>query len=106
MGNEKIVFLIVTFLMGGMLTFFGWVIKTQNAGDMLNGFDDQKDDKEKVSKIMGKNLLTIGISVTVIGLIGVIFVNKYLEYIAYIQIAVTIIGLAIGYYKTNKYGRK
>ena len=31
--------IIITFLMGGFLTFLGWVIKSQNAGDMLNGFD-------------------------------------------------------------------
>lgn len=106
MRDDKIVLLIVTFLMGGMLAGFGLIIKTQNAGDMINGFDDKKDDKEKVSKIMGKSLLSIGMSVIVVGLLGVILLNDYLKYIAIIQTAIVIVGVVIGCYKTNKYGKK
>jgi len=48
-----IILLVITLLLGGMFSFLGWVIKSQNAGDMVNGFNNKKDDKEKVSKIMG-----------------------------------------------------
>lgn len=60
--------MISTFLLGGMFTFFGWIIKSQNAGDMINGFNEKRHDKKKVSKIMGNNMLYIGISVIIVGL--------------------------------------
>lgn len=39
--------IIITMLMGGLFTFLGWVIKSQNAGDMLNGFDEKNTIKIK-----------------------------------------------------------
>jgi len=48
-----IIFLIITLLLGGMFSFLGWVIKSQNAGDMINRFNNKKDHKEEVLKIMG-----------------------------------------------------
>ncbi len=45
--------LVLAFLGGGILTFLGVIIKHFNAGDILNGFDEKKYDKEKVSRIVG-----------------------------------------------------
>lgn len=35
-----------------------------------------------------------------------IFLNDYLKYIAIIQTVIVIVGVVIGCYKTNKYGKK
>ena len=39
--------IIITMLMGGLFTFLEWVIKSQNAGDMLNAFDEKNTIKIK-----------------------------------------------------------
>lgn len=67
--------IIITMLMGGFLTFLGWVIKSQNAGDMLNGFDARKYDKDKVSRIIGGDILNTGLLIIILGIIG-IFLNS------------------------------
>jgi len=36
-----IIFLVITLLLGGMFSFLGWVIKLQNARDMVNGFNNK-----------------------------------------------------------------
>lgn len=41
--------LVLAFLGGGILTFLVAIIKYFNLGDILNGFDEKKHDKEKVS---------------------------------------------------------
>ena len=106
MSNDKIVLLIVTILMGGILTGIGAIIKTQNAGDMINGFDDNRDDKDKVSRIMGKSLLYTGLLEIMVGLMGILFLDKYLKEVGIIQVIIVCVGLGIGTYRTNKYGRK
>lgn len=76
-----IISLAITLLLGGMFSFLGWVIKSQNAGDIVNGFNNKKDDKEKVSKIMGNNLLFLGICIILIGIINLflhVYTNKKL----------------------------
>lgn len=106
MNDDKIILLIVTFLIGGMLSGFGAIIKTQNAGDMINGFDDSRDDKEKVSKIMGGALLYTGLLVIVEGIIGILFFGKYLKAVGIVQGIIVCVGIGIGAYRTNKYGKK
>lgn len=97
--------LIPTLLLGGMFTFFGWVMKSQNAGDMINGFDEKKHDRKKVSKIMGSNLLFIGLAIFVIGAISLFFNIQYVKYFFNIQTAIIIIGIVKAIYETNKYGK-
>lgn len=51
MKNIDIYDLIIsTLLIGGMFTGLGWIIKSQNAGDMLNGFDEKNITKTKYPK--------------------------------------------------------
>lgn len=95
-----------TAFLGIFFTFIGWVIKSQNAADMLNGFNDKTDDKEKLSKIMGNNLLTIGISILVIGVIGLICGPSLYKYFCILQVIVMICLLVVGIYRANKYGKK
>lgn len=106
MNDDKIILLIVTFLIGGMLSGFGAIIKTQNAGDMINGFDDSRDDKEKVSRIMGGALLYTGLLEIIVVIVGILFLEKYLKTIGIIQGIIVCVGIGIGAYRTNKYGRK
>ena len=42
----------IVILLGLMFLFSGWVMKSQNAGDMINGFNDRRYSKIKVSTIM------------------------------------------------------
>lgn len=94
MKNIDIYGLIIsTLLMGGMFTGLGWIIKSQNAGDMLNGFDDKKYYKDKVSKIVGGDILYTGISVILIGIFGIFLNSKFYNYIALTQSGIVIIGI-------------
>lgn len=84
---------IVTMLIGGFLTFLGWVIRSQNAGDMLNGFDPKKYDKNKVSKIVGTDFLYTGLLVLILGTIGAFLTNNFYNYISFTQFIIVVIGI-------------
>ncbi len=84
---------IITLFIGGFPLFLGWVIKSQNAGDMLNGFDSKKYDKSKVSSIVGTDIFNTGLIVILLGILGVSFTNKYYNYITFMQISIMILGI-------------
>ena len=94
--------IIITLFLGGLITFLGWVIKSQNAGDMLNGFDVKKYDKNIVSKIVGKDLFNTGILVISIGAIGVFITSQLYNYITFTQIGIVILGLIKSMYDMEK----
>lgn len=106
MSDGKIILMVITFLIGAMLMGLGAIIKTQNAGDMVSGFDDKTDDKDKVSRIIGKSMLYTGLLEIVIGIIGIILMEEYLKAVTIIQFIVVCGGIGIGAYRTNKYGKK
>lgn len=81
------------FLGGGILTFLGAIIKHFNAGDILNGFDEKKYDKEKVSRIVGMDFLIIGLSVIIIALISIFIDKKYYNAIMITQGIIIVLGL-------------
>lgn len=97
--------IIITFLLGGVFTSLGWIIRSQNAGDMLNGFDEKKHDKDKVSKIMGGNMIYTGLIIILLGVIGVFLNSKYYNYVTFAQIFVVIVGIIKGTYEVNKNGK-
>lgn len=99
MKNIDIYYLIIiTGLIGGMLTGLGWIIKSQNAGDMLNGFDDKKYYKDKVSKIIGSDMFYTGILIIFIGALGILLNSKFYNFMAFIQITIFIIGIVKSMY--------
>lgn len=103
MINEDIIGLIViTLFMGGLFTFLGWIIKSQNAGDMLNGFDAKKYDKDKVSMIVGGDMLHTGLLVILIGVVGAFFSSKLYNYIMIAQVIFYVIGIIKMIYDMEK----
>lgn len=79
MKNIDIYGLIIsTLLIGGMFTGLGWIIKSQNAGDMLNGFDEKKYYKDKVSQIVGRDMFYTGISIILIGVFDIFLIVNLL----------------------------
>ncbi|MGH4120973.1 DUF3784 domain-containing protein [Clostridium sp.] len=94
--------LIITLIMGGMFTFLGWVIKSQNAGDMLNGFDAKKYDKDIASRIVGGDMLYTGLLVILIGVVGVFFSSKFYNYITIVQVVIYVIGIIKMMYDMEK----
>lgn len=79
MNNELLKMQIAFIFIGIFLLFIGFVSKTQNAGDMINGFDEKKHNKEKISKILGNNFLCTGICILI--LISITFVFLILIFI-------------------------
>lgn len=106
MNMEISKIIIFSFIMGGIFTFLGWVMKSQNAGDMINGFDERKYDKTKTSKILGKNFLIMGLIIIGLGFTCFIIPSTYYDFIGKIQFVIIIIGLIISFYKFNKYCKK
>ena len=49
--------LMFAFLGGGIITFIGAIVKFFNAGDILNFYDEKKQDKNKVSKLVVSDML-------------------------------------------------
>ena len=94
--------IIITLIMGGMFTFLGWVIKSQNAGDMLNGFDARKYDKDKVSRIVGGDMLYTGLLIILIGFSGVFFSSKFYNYLTIAQVVIFVIGIIKSMYDMDK----
>lgn len=94
--------IIITLFMGGLFTFLGWVIKSQNAGDMLNGFDPKKYDKATVSKIIGKDMLNTGLLIIFLGIVGIFLNSKFYNYITFAQNAIVILGIIKIMYDMDK----
>ena len=94
--------IIITMLMGGLFTFLGWVIKSQNAGDMLNGFDEKKYDKDKVSRIVGGDMLSTGLLIMLVGSIGIFLSSKFYNYITFVQISIVVLGIIKSMYEMDK----
>ncbi|MGF7128412.1 hypothetical protein J2T56_003145 [Natronobacillus azotifigens] len=63
--------IIITCLNGGILTFFGAIIKYFQAGDMMNFFNPKKHDKYKTSQIVGNGLLITALIVFSISFLGI-----------------------------------
>jgi uncharacterized membrane protein len=101
-----IIFLIITLLLGDMFSFLGWVIKSQNAGDMINGYNDRIYDKTKVSKIMGNSLLYLGSFIILLGIINIFLDEKYNRYSARILFFSIVVVIIIAVYRIEKYGKK
>ena len=94
--------IMITVFMGGLFTFLGWVIKSQNAGDMLNGFDAKKYDKDKVSSIVGKDMLNTGLSVIFVGIIGIFLNSKFYNYITFVEVGIFVVGIIKSMYDMDK----
>lgn len=91
--------LVTGFFIGGIFSFFGAIIKYFDVGDIINFYDEKKQSKDKVSKVVGGNLLIIGISEIIISLIS-IFINKiYYVYIIYFLAFIVILGVIITLYQ-------
>lgn len=86
------------FLGGGLLTFIGSIVKFFNAGDILNFYDEKKHDKDKVSKIVGNDMIYTGLGVFFIAIISIFLSDKYYYAMMMTQIAVIIIGLLVSLY--------
>ena len=94
--------IIITLFIGGFLTFLGWVMKSQNAGDMLNGFDPKKYDKYKVSSIVGKDILYTGVIIIFIGIISIFINSKYYNFTTFMQMGILLLGIIKFIYDMEK----
>ncbi|MBW9148101.1 DUF3784 domain-containing protein [Clostridium sp. CM028] len=94
--------IIITLIMGGMFTFLGLIIKSQNAGDMLNGFDAKKYDKDKVSRIVGGDMLYTGLLIILIGVGGGFFSSKFYNYLTIAQVVIFVLGIIKSIYDMDK----
>lgn len=92
----------ITLFTGGFFTFLGWVIKSQNAGDMLNGFDAKKYDKDKVSRIVGGDMLNTGLLILCVGVVGIFLSSKFYNYISFSQRGILVLGLIKSMYDMDK----
>ena len=92
----------ITLFIGGFFIFLGWVIKSQNAGDMLNGFDAKKYDKDRVSRIVGGDMLYTGLLVIFVGVVAIFLSNKFYNYITFAQVGIVILGIIKSMYDMDK----
>ncbi|WP_085829213.1 DUF3784 domain-containing protein [Clostridium massiliodielmoense] len=91
--------LVFGFLIGGILSFFGVIIKYFNVVDIINLYDEKKHDKDKVLKVFGRNFILVGISEITISLIS-IFINEiYYGYIILFLGFIVISGMSITFYQ-------
>lgn len=94
--------IIITMFMGGLFSFLGWIIKSQNAGDMLNGFDAKIYDKDTVSKIVGGDMLNTGLLIILVGIIGIFLSSKFYNYITFVQVGIVVLGVIKIIYDMDK----
>lgn len=101
--NSELLKMQVAFIFSGIfLLFIGFVSKTQNAGDMINGFNEKKHNKEKVSKILGNNFLCTGICILILISITFVFKNIEIYVLEVIIMFVFIIGVLRTMYQIKK----
>lgn len=103
MNSELLKMQVAFIFIGIFLLFIGLVSKTQNAaGDMINGFNEKKHDKEKVSKILGNNFLCTGICILILINITFVFKNIEIYVLEVIIMFVFIIGVLRTMYQIKK----
>lgn len=102
MNSELLKMQIAFIFIGIFLVFIGLVSKTQNAGDMINGFDEKKHDKEKISKILGNNFLCTGICILILISITFVFKNINIYILEAIIMFVFVIGIVRIIYQVKK----
>ncbi len=102
MNSELLKMQLAFIFIGIFLLFIGLVSKTQNAGDMINGFNEKKHDKEKVSKILGNNFLCTGICILILISITFVFKNIEIYILEVIIMFVFIIGVLRTIYQIEK----
>lgn len=90
--------LMLALLGGGIVTFIGAIIKFFNAGDILNFYDDEKHDKEKVSKLVGNDLFYTGLGVIFIAVLGILLSSKYYPHIILTQVSILVAGCLLSCY--------
>ncbi|MEG2738454.1 DUF3784 domain-containing protein [Clostridium sp.] len=105
MKGELLEMQIAFIFIGIFLTFIGFVSKTQNAGDMINGFNSKKHDKEKVSKIFGNNFLVTGLCILALISITFVFKNINIGILKTIIMAIFVVGVVRTMYQIEKYGK-
>lgn len=84
--------LVFALLAGGIFTFIGGIVKYFNSGDILNWFDEKKQDKEKVSKKVGGGYFYMGLSIIFISLASIFINERYYNTIMGIMLAIVLIG--------------
>lgn len=94
--------LLFAFLSGGFLIFLGTMLRFFNAGDMINGFDEKKHDKRKVSKILGLDYLISGLIIILLALISLFVDSKLYTLINILQVCVIVIGLLLSIFHFYK----
>lgn len=90
--------LIFALLGGGILTFIGGIIKFFNAGDILNFYDEEKHDKNAVSRLVGSDIFYTGLGIILIAIISVFLNEKYYYALMITQVALTFLGLLLSCY--------
>lgn len=90
--------LMFAFLGGGIITFIGGIIKFFNAGDILNFYDEKKQDKNKVSKLVGGDMFYTGLGIIFIAIISIFLSDKYHYFMMILQVTIMIVGLLLSIY--------
>ena len=90
--------LMFAFLGGGIITFIGAIVKFFNAGDILNFYDEKKQDKNKVSKLVGGDMFYTGLGVIFIAIISIFLSDKYHYFMMMLQVAIMMVGLLLSIY--------
>ena len=90
--------IIFAFLCGGILTIIGAIIRFSNSGDILNLYNEKVHDKDKVSKLVGRDILCTGSGIILVAVFSIFLRDKYYPGILIAQVIIMIAGMALSLY--------
>ena len=105
MSNNEVIGLVIGLLVGLIGIILSVCIKKYKMANLISGFNPNKHDEEKISKIVGDNIFLAGMIIIFFAIINVVakdysYILNYAESISIIVIVINII------YRTNKYALK
>ena len=101
MNNNEIIGLIIGCLAGLLGIILSVCIKKYKMTSLIAGFNPNKHDEEKISKIVGDNIFLAGIIIIFFAILNVV-AKEYSDILNYAQSVSVIVILINITYRTNK----
>lgn len=80
----------ISIVMGLFLILLGIFLYKGTLVDIVAGFDEEVEDREKTGKWVGSNLIIIGMIISIISILNIIFPEVHIVYILIIQMVVLV----------------
>lgn len=103
MNNDSTVVIIIFALIAISSFLIGYIVKKYKMADIISGYDSSRDNPEVVCKLMGDNMMLMGIAIGILTVAFYFFKNEIsAKLYTFTNIAIIILLCINIYYRWNK----